>query len=49
MRTGDPVPWRAEVEYAFRTGYDGKGQVSVHHGVARGCAAMLAGLAAAAA
>ena len=29
MQTGGPLPWRAEVEYAFRTGYDGLGQVSV--------------------
>ena len=26
----------------LRTGYDGKGQVSVHNVVARGCVAMLA-------
>ena len=29
------------VEFAFRTGYDGLGRVSVHHVVERGCAAML--------
>lgn len=42
VRTGGPVPWGAEVEYAFRTGYDGLGRVSVHHVVERGCTAMLA-------
>ena len=29
-------------DYAFRTGYDSSGRESVHHVVARGCAAMLA-------
>ena len=42
VRTGGPVPWGAAVEYAFRTGYDGLGRVSVQHVVERGCAAMLA-------
>ncbi len=42
MRTGGPVPWGAEVEYAFRTGYDSTGGVEATHVVALGCAAMLA-------
>ena len=41
VRTGGPVPWGAEAEYAFRTGYDGLGRVAVHHVVERGCAVML--------
>jgi len=42
VRTGGRVPWGAEVEYAFRTGYDGLGRVSVDHVVERGYSAMLA-------
>ncbi|MDE2940917.1 MAG: helix-turn-helix transcriptional regulator, partial [Chloroflexota bacterium] len=34
VRVGGRVPWGAEVEYAFRTGYDGAGKVSVDHVVA---------------
>lgn len=34
--TGGRVPWGATVEYAFRTGYDGLGRVSVDHVVERG-------------
>ena len=41
VRTGGRVPWGARVEYAFRTGYDGMGRVSVNHLVQRGCSAML--------
>ena len=42
IRTGGRVPWGAEVEYAYTTGYDGRGQVFVNHLVdERGCAAML--------
>ncbi|MDE2860929.1 MAG: helix-turn-helix domain-containing protein [Chloroflexota bacterium] len=41
IRTGGRVPWGAKVEYAFRTGYDGLGRVSVEHVVDRGCSAML--------
>ena len=41
VRTGGRVPWGARVEYAFRTGYDGMGRVSVTHLVQRGCSAML--------
>ena len=31
IRTGGRVPWGAEVEYAYRAGYDSRGQVSVTH------------------
>ncbi len=41
VRSGGRVPWGAKVEYAFRTGYDGMGRVSVTHLVQRGCSAML--------
>ena len=41
VRVGGPVPWGARVEYAFRTGYDGRGRVSTAHVVERGCSAML--------
>ena len=29
MRIGGRVPWSAEVEYAYRAGYDSQGRVSV--------------------
>ena len=41
VRVGGRVPWGAEVEYAFRTGYDGTGKVSVDHVVAPGYSALL--------
>ena len=41
VRTDGRVPWGAKVEYAFRTGYDGMGRVSVTHVVERGCSTML--------
>ena len=42
IRIGGRVPWGAEVEYAYRAGYDSRGQVSVTHVVdERGYAAML--------
>ena len=42
IRTGGKVPWGAEVEFAYTTGYDGRGRVSVNHVVdERGCSAML--------
>ena len=42
VRIGGRVPWGAEVEYAYRAGYDSRGRVSVTHVVdARGYAAML--------
>ena len=31
MRIGGRVPWGAEVEFAYTTGYDSRGQVSVNH------------------
>ena len=31
MRIGGRVPWGAEVEYAYRAGYDSRGRVSVNH------------------
>ncbi len=41
VRTGGRVPWGADVEYAYRAGYDGRGRVSVTHVVERGYSAML--------
>ena len=41
IRTGGPVPEGAEVEYAYRAGYDGRGRVSVTHVVERGYSALL--------
>ena len=42
IRVGGRVPWGAEVEFAYTTGYDSHGRVSVNHVVAeRGCSAML--------
>ena len=42
IRTGGRVPWGAEVEFAYTSGYDRHGRVSVNHIVdERGCAAML--------
>ena len=42
IRIGGRVPWGAEVEYAYRAGYDSRGQVSVTHLVdERGYGAML--------
>ena len=41
VRVGGRVPWGAEVEYAFRAGYDGSGKVSVEHVVAPAYSALL--------
>ena len=42
VRIGGRVPWGAEVEYAYRAGYDSRGRVSVTHVVdQRGYAVML--------
>ena len=42
VRTGGRVPWGAEVEFAYTTGYDSHGRLSVNHIVdERGCSAML--------
>ena len=41
VRVGGRVPWGAEVEYAFRAGYDGTGKVSVDHVVAPAYSALL--------
>ena len=42
IRTGGRVPWGAEVEFAYTTGYDSRGRLSVNHIVdERGCSAML--------
>ena len=41
VRVGGRVPWGAEVEYAFRAGYDGAGKVSVEHVVAPAYSALL--------
>ena len=40
-RVGGRVPYGAEAEYAYRAGYDGKGQVYVTHVVEEGCSALL--------
>ena len=41
IRTGGHVPWGAEVEYAYRAGYDSRGRVSVTHIVERGYCTLL--------
>ena len=41
VRVGGRVPWGAEVEYAYRAAYDGRGRVSVTHVVERGYSGML--------
>ena len=42
IRTGGRMPWGAEVEFAYTTGYDRRGQVFVNHLVdERGCSVML--------
>ena len=42
IRTGGRVPWGAEVEFAYTSGYDSRGRVSVNHIVGeRGYGAML--------
>ena len=42
IRTGGRVPWGAEVEYAYTTGYDSHGRLSVNHIVdERSCSVML--------
>ena len=40
-RIGGRMPHGANVEFAYRTGYDGTGQTYVHHVVQRGCSALL--------
>ncbi len=42
IRVGGKVPWGAEVQFAYTSGYDSHGRVSVNHLVdERGCSAML--------
>ena len=42
IRVGGRVPWGAEVEFAYTSGYDSRGRVSVTHLVAeRGYSVML--------
>ena len=41
IRVGGRVPWGAEVEYAYRAGYDSRGRVSVTHVVNPGYSCML--------
>jgi len=42
VRIGGRIPWGARVQYAYTTGYDSHGRVSVNHIVdERGCSAML--------
>ena len=33
IRTGGRVPWGAEVDFAYTTGYDSRGRVTVNHTV----------------
>ena len=42
VRTGGRVPWGADVEYAYRAGYDGRGRVSMTPVVMPEVSAMLA-------
>ena len=42
IRVGGHVPWGAEVEYAYRAGYDSRGRVSVTPVVTQGYSCMLA-------
>ena len=42
IRVGGRVPWGAEVEYAYRAGYDSRGRVSVIPVVTQGLSCMLA-------
>ena len=42
IRVGGRVPWGAEVEYAYRSGYDSRGRVSVTPVVTPGISCMLA-------
>ena len=41
VRVGGRVPWGADVEYAYRSGYDGRGKVSVTHVVTPGYSVLL--------
>jgi len=42
IRVGGRVPWGAEVEFAYTSGYDSNGRLSVNHVVdERGCSVML--------
>ena len=42
IRTGGRVPWGAEVEFAYTSGYNSRGRLSVNHLVdERGCSALL--------
>ena len=42
IRVGGRVPWGAEVEFAYTSGYDSRGRLSVNHLVdERGCSALL--------
>ena len=40
-RIGGRMPHGANVEFAYRTGYDGTGRTYVHHVIQRGCSALL--------
>ena len=40
-RIGGRVPWGASVNYAYRSGYDSRGQVYVTHVVDEGCSGLL--------
>lgn len=40
-RVGGRMPYGANVEFAYRTGYDGTGRTYVHHVIQRDCSALL--------
>ena len=40
-RVGGRMPHGANVEFAYRTGYDGSGWTYVHHVIQRDCSALL--------
>ena len=41
IRAGGRVPWGAQAEYAYRAGYDGRGELSFESVATPGCSAML--------
>ncbi len=41
IRSGGRAPWGARAEYAYRAGYDGRGEMTFESVIAPGCSAML--------
>lgn len=41
IRAGGRVPWGAQAEYAYRAGYDGRGELTYKSVDVPGCSAML--------